>query len=256
MAQFLTAKGIGYHLENIIKSSAKNLCLVTPYLQLSDTLFERLSEVHKKNIPIFLVYGKNTLSPKESMQLQTLTSLKLKYLKNLHAKCYFNEKEMILGSMNLYKFSEDNNREMGILLDAEKDQELYSEAVKEVKSIISAAETRMLDFPPITLNSTQTYTKIKEVIPKAIEKETKPIFQVNKLPKKGYCIRCGDKQTLNPEKPMCYDCYEVWSDYENYDYPEDYCHVCGEDEDVSMEKPICYGCYKTHKKELESRFQL
>lgn len=243
MAQFLTAKGISFHLENIIKSSSRSLCLVTPFLQLSDTLFERLSELNKKNVPIILVYGKDDLSPKESLQLQALSSIKLYFLKNLHAKCYFNEKEMILGSMNLYKFSEDNNREMGILLDAEQDKDLYEEAVQEVKSIISASVKKpVVPLVPIIA---------KEVSKGGIVRRTLASTQVKKLPNKGYCIRCADKLSLNPEKPMCYDCYDVWRDYENYDYPEDYCHVCGEDEEVNMDKPVCYDCYKTYRKELQ-----
>lgn len=244
MAQFLTAKGISFHLENIIKSSSKSLCLVTPFLQLSDTLFERLSELNKKNVPIVLVYGKDDLSPKESLQLQALSSIKLYFLKNLHAKCYFNEKEMILGSMNLYKFSEDNNREMGILLNAVQDEGLFKEAVQEVKSIISASVLKKPIVSSVPINT-------KEFSEGGIVRRTLANNQAKKLPKKGYCIRCADQLPLNPERPMCYDCYDVWRDYENYDYPEDYCHVCGEDEDVNMEKPVCYDCYKTYRKELE-----
>ena len=39
----------------------------------------------------------------------------LYFSKNLHAKCYLNEKKMIITSMNLYEFSQVNNREMAFL---------------------------------------------------------------------------------------------------------------------------------------------
>lgn len=42
--------------------------------------------------------------------------------------------------MNIYEFSEKNNREMGILVEKDKDFELYSSAIKEVYSIIGSAK--------------------------------------------------------------------------------------------------------------------
>jgi hypothetical protein len=42
---------------------------------------------------------------------------------------------MVISSMNLYEFSEKNNREIGILVDAVLDQDIYKEALKEVESI-------------------------------------------------------------------------------------------------------------------------
>lgn len=52
--------------------------------------------------------------------------------KNLHAKCYLNENEAIITSMNLYEFSQMNNNEMGIHLTKSGNPELSQAAYDEV----------------------------------------------------------------------------------------------------------------------------
>ena len=49
-----------------------------------------------------------------------MTSIKTSVRKNLHAKCYLNEKEALLTSMNLYEYSQEHNDEMGILVSVDQ----------------------------------------------------------------------------------------------------------------------------------------
>ena len=53
-----------------------------------------------------------------------------------HLKCYLNEKEAIITSMNLYDFSQVNNNEMGIHVIKNEDAELYEEVYKEARRLI------------------------------------------------------------------------------------------------------------------------
>lgn len=57
---------------------------------------------------------------------------------------------------------------------------------------------------------------------------------------KGYCIRTGEKIPYNIDKPMSYEAWQVWYQYENYDYPENYCHETGERSKgrTSMRNPV------------------
>lgn len=139
MAKFLTTVGNSYSIEQIIINSENFLTLVTPYLKLSKNLIERLKDANLRGVKITLIYGKNDLQESEKSNLQKLTNLQVYFYKNLHAKCYFNEREMIITSMNLYEFSERHNREMGISLEKRKDRIIYEDAIKEVKSIINTA---------------------------------------------------------------------------------------------------------------------
>lgn len=139
MAKFLRTSGISHKIEEIIINAKDELVIVSPYLKLSNNLYERLKEKSDEGIRINFVYGKSELSTAEQGKIERLRTIKMYYYQNLHAKCYYNEQEMIITSMNLYEFSEKNNREMGIHVDRVNDFEMYEEAVKEVKSIIAAS---------------------------------------------------------------------------------------------------------------------
>ena len=115
MAKFLTTSGVSYQVELIIKEANKKLVLISPYIQISKVLLERLQNASDKGVQIHLIYGKDELKPVEKKQLNSIENLKLYYYQNLHAKCYFNEKTMVITSMNLYEFSDKHNREMGVI---------------------------------------------------------------------------------------------------------------------------------------------
>lgn len=87
-----------------------------------------------------VVYGKSELQPAEISWLKSLTYLRTSFCKNLHAKCYMNEEMCIITSMNLYDFSQQNNNEMGILINRAEDPELYKEAYEEAQRIIRISD--------------------------------------------------------------------------------------------------------------------
>lgn len=228
MAEFLTTNGTSYHIEKIITGAKKKLILVSPYLQISKTFYERLLDASKRSISIKIIYGKDELKPSEKKSLAVLKNLELLYFENLHAKCYFNEQEMVITSMNMYEFSEKNNREMGVFVTRINDKGLFDNAVDETLSIIQSSEVIQL-----------SKTKQKLFQPK----NKNP----NKKPKRGYCLRCEDRIEYNVEKPYCRSCFTTWSQFENTEYEENVCHSCGEFESTSMIKPECYECYKKNK---------
>ena len=47
----------------------------------------------------------------------------------LHAKCYINEHEAILTSLNLYEFSRQNNEEMGIYVKNQSEGVVYNNEI-------------------------------------------------------------------------------------------------------------------------------
>lgn len=231
MAEFLTTSGTSYHIEKIIINASKHLTLVSPYLQISKTLFERLKDCSNKGVRIIIIYGKDELKPNEKNSLAELKNVTLFYFENLHAKCYFNENQMVITSMNMYEFSEKNNREMGVYLTKENDSKLFNQASDETKSIIGSSDEISLQ-------------KAERKIPKTKESNSKK----SKKPKRGYCIRCEERIKYDIEKPYCLSCFSSWSKYENTEYEEDFCHGCGQFEETTMEKPVCYPCFKKYEK--------
>ena len=56
----------------------------------------------------------------------------------------------------------------------------------------------------------------------------------------GFCIRTGKQIPFNPTRPLCYEAYQSWSSFENWNYPEKYCHRTGKPSNgrTSMSNPI------------------
>lgn len=163
-----------------------------------------------------LVYGKDDLHPDEARNLKALKNLHLYFMESLHAKCYCNEQEMIITSMNMYEFSERSNREMGVLISRANDQTLYEDAFEEIRSIVN-------------------HSKMERG------------FVEQKQSATGFCIRCSEKISHNPEAPYCNHCYRIWTSFGNPEYTEKVCHTCGRDFESSMNRPECNKCYRKSK---------
>lgn len=238
MADFLTTSGISYNLEQLIKNSNEKLFLVSPYLQIASSLKHLIEERDIRKIDIRVVYRKdNKINAEDMSFLQNLTSVKISACENLHAKCYLNENTAIIASMNLYQYSQQNNREMGIKIEKEKEPELYNEILKEVIVILQTSQDPEFSVKKIETNTT---TESKKVPTKINENQPKKDM--------GFCIRCGTDLKLNPEKPLCLKCYKSWEKYSNSEYKETFCHACGKESNTTVVKPICYACYKKSSK--------
>ena len=170
MAEFLDTQGVSYYLKKLINNANDKLYLISPYLQLNNQLKLSLEDRHKFSIDIIIIYGKvSDINPEDSNWLQSMPGIKLLFHKDLHAKCYLNENEAIITSMNLYMFSQQNNVEMGIYISKEKDEELYKQVSIEVDRIKRGSEHRTI--------SVQKVENIKHETPpvQAAPKQVEPV---------------------------------------------------------------------------------
>ena len=169
MAKYLRTSSISAELENLIRDARKELYIISPYLKLSDNVKELLNDKEREKVEVRIVFGKQELAPAEMSYLEGLSYVRLYFSKNLHAKCYLNEDKMIIASMNLYEFSQQNNREMGILIDTsnEHDKQVYDDATKDIDSIIHNSE----DF---------SYAKVPQKKSPNVKTEEKKKFNTSK----------------------------------------------------------------------------
>jgi phosphatidylserine/phosphatidylglycerophosphate/cardiolipin synthase-like enzyme len=164
MAEFLDTQGVSYYLKKLIDNAEDKLYLISPYLQLNNQLKLSLEDRHKFSIDIVMIYGKvSEINPTDSEWLNSMPGIKLMFHKDLHAKCYFNEKEAIITSMNLYMFSQQNNVEMGIYISKENDEKLYGQIAQEVDRIKRGSEHRTISVQKV--QTTKSPTKPKEKPP-------------------------------------------------------------------------------------------
>ena len=244
MAEFLTTTGVSYRLEEIIKTAAERLVIISPFLRVNERIKELLEDKDRLKIDVRVIYGKNELQPEENNWLESMNSIRTSFCKNLHAKCYLNENEALLTSMNLYEFSQINNNEMGLLVSREKEPELYNEILQESMRIVRVSEEIRVKVARV--NATEN---IKEYSG-AQKTQEKPRPTLEK-PKKGFCIRCKVALLANPSQPYCKGCYASWRRYENKTYEEKHCHTCGNECAATLLKPVCFACYKKYKDVFE-----
>ncbi|QIC72327.1 DNA repair protein [Acinetobacter indicus] len=159
MAKFLNTSATNFFLEELIKNAKERLILISPYLRLNDRIKELLEDKDRLKIDIRIVYGKSDLHPEEIKWLQKLDYVRLSFCKNLHAKCYLNESECIISSLNLYEFSQINNNEMGILVRKYEDDEVFKDAYEEAQRII-----RISDEVRISLDEVKADAVVAEVV--------------------------------------------------------------------------------------------
>ncbi len=231
MAEFLDTTGVSYRLQQLLKGTTEKLILISPYLKINERLKQSLQDLDRFKIDIRLVFRDNELNPVEQSWLRSLPTIRTSYCQNLHAKCYLNEKEAIITSMNLYEFSQVNNQEMGIYVSREKDSELYKNIYEEAMRLV-----RVSNEIRITVAQVPKYPQA----PEAKSGNTT-----------GYCIRCHTELKLNPMVPYCKECYGMWKKKADNSQEESYCHICGKSNKSSINKPSCYDCYKANKDKLE-----
>lgn len=140
MAKFLNTSATTFYLEELIKKAQERLFIISPYLRINDRIKELLTDKDRMKIEVRLVYGKSELAPQEINWLSSLSFLRTSFCQNLHAKCYLNEQEAIITSMNLYDFSQINNNEMGILIQRETEPEVYKDTLEEAQRLFRVGE--------------------------------------------------------------------------------------------------------------------
>lgn len=174
MVKFLTTKGVASHIEEVIRKATKQIFLLSPFLQLSDSVLDRLQRADQIGKRVTLVYGKKEqIDDKTLKQLQTIKGISLLYCPNMHAKCYFSEHGLVIASMNLYQFSEINNKEMGVYFDSVDDATLYKEAQQEALDICISSKKINISEPASNLVS-EPLTPYKVTPQRSIPAPQKP----------------------------------------------------------------------------------
>lgn len=136
--EFLTTEQIKASIESIVRNSSEFLTIICAYLVIPNEHIEYLSKIKQVN----LIGGlESTLSGQEAKLKEKIPGVNIKFVKNLHAKCYMNESTILLPSMNLNKYynptydiSKDNI-EFGLEIHKDEAEELYESIKKEINSI-------------------------------------------------------------------------------------------------------------------------
>ena len=218
MAHVLDTQGIVTELEKIINEAEKYIVLISPFLRISESNYNRLKRATEHGVSVVLIYGKKETS--EAEKFKTFQNCKILFCENLHAKCYCNENDMIISSLNLHECSE-HNFELGVgFSNDKKDGAMYEETSRKINQIYQNSEI--------------------------IWGESRVNFYATNI-NTGFCLNCGQGIGFNPTRPFCYNCYtqirKENNDIKNLRFQ--YCHMCRKRTNyyTSEDKPLCRECW-------------
>lgn len=278
MSKFLAGKALEEKLTDIIWNAKKYILIISPFIKLDNhvrSIFDKIKATHE--IYLILVFGKNEDSKHKSLReddfeyFKEFKNISILYNKDLHGKHYCNEKEGLITSLNLYDYSMINNIEFGVHFSKNINpiEKLFQETEEFTDELVFGNSHLVFFKKPLykkkLLGLTKSYQssiihfdissdffrgnkyQIKHLddfdyssfsdVDKTFDE--KPQRQNNNR-KYGFCIRTGEEIPFNPNKPMSYNAYRTWQQFENYDYEENYCHKTGKRSygKTSMRNPI------------------
>lgn len=245
MAKFLNTSKAYAGIEDVIDKAESKVVLISPYMRLPGQLFDRLKHKDRQGIRTVVVCKGKDLAAEEKGRLRELKYLELRFDEDLHAKCFYNEKTMIITSLNLFDYSVQHNREMGILLSSDEDTDNFNEALSEANYIIEGAKKDSIIGSLIS----GIVKEAKAIIEEPPTKKPSRTRPQSRAKPSGYCIRCGKSIAYDAKAPYCSVCYKVWAKYKDSNYEEEFCHQCGTPNELTaMNKPICNSCYRKSRR--------
>lgn len=129
--EVITNKKIPEKMLDILKNAKEFFIGITPYFSPWEEVEEALKEQAKKGVKIVLLIRRDKESEYEQLQIikeLKSTNVDIFYFRNLHAKVYLNEKEILITSMNMTK-SSLNNFELGVFF---QDKSFIEKFKKEI----------------------------------------------------------------------------------------------------------------------------
>lgn len=247
MIRILSTDGLASQIRDIISQAKDKVILISPFLDEKSDIFDYLDDLRKKSydVPIFVI----TRCPEQShfskqshknaiKRFSSIRKCFVHYCPDLHTKCYFNEYDMVITSLNMLPSSEENNFELGVHINKyDLDGKPYSDALLEINKICEAA------------------------VPKMNQIASDGTFSQQKM--KAFCIASREEITFKgiPDSDTVknYIEYRVYKNLDpteqERDYPQKYCHLCGRsfEEDKknnkrvfksapTLEQPFCEQC--------------
>ncbi|WP_034261053.1 phospholipase D family protein [Altibacter lentus] len=138
---FLNKEYFISRLIQLFNETQEELVLIVPYVKTSAQVYEHLVELDERGVEILMVCREDCLKQSEISKLSKLKHLTLLSHPNLHSKIYLNDYDIIVGSMNLYEYSEQFNREAGFVFPKKEvwDNNNGELCINEIRQIISGS---------------------------------------------------------------------------------------------------------------------
>ena len=138
---------LNYEIENMFKNEWHFILILSPYLDLTEKIQAILAMSHAKIVVLYREIEKESKKKKiEDFQI-SMPNVEFYYIPNFHAKAYITSGTLIVTSLNLYKFSQINNFELGIVLKDTAYNKIIGKLFEELKILFKmyGIDTELLD---------------------------------------------------------------------------------------------------------------
>ncbi|WP_430467896.1 hypothetical protein [Winogradskyella ouciana] len=106
--RLIKPKQISGEIMTLLDEADKEVIIISPYIKVSEwnKLLNTFKNLQNRKVDLKIFYREN-----ESQTFNEVKKLGIKAypIKNLHCKIYLNEKQGVVSSMNLYKYSDENS---------------------------------------------------------------------------------------------------------------------------------------------------
>lgn len=216
MPQIVEPGEIKDTIENIVARALRDILIVSPVIQLTESMFIKIAEASVRSVKISILCA-TMPDPAAAKLLSVIKNLRLNVSENINAKCYFNESSALITSMGLDDMINTMAINTGIMISTTDDNGLYNSLLKCFQKQFNSSLRVLLD-------------------PCSDEQKI-----VSETTYRGFCISCGMPVTFNQSRPYCNMCrkdFESGAD----DIPADFCHSCGKKHAVSLKENLCFIC--------------
>jgi len=124
------------HVSRLLKTAEGRVYIICPYIRLPEflTLDLDVNNPKYKDIKVNVVVGKQQIDDETYNYFSSKKNVSIYFCKNLHSKIYLNDTFGVIASMNLYKYSIDNNIETGVYFSHEEC--IYTECFLKISYIM------------------------------------------------------------------------------------------------------------------------
>ncbi|MCC6370482.1 MAG: hypothetical protein IT236_05690 [Bacteroidia bacterium] len=278
MPQFLTGNKLNAEIGNLIEEAQSLIVIVSPYIKLHERYASALkTKLDNHNVQLIIVFGKNEEDMSKSIVEEDFNFFKqfpnvfIYFEKRLHAKYIANESASIITSMNFYKYSQDNNIEVGVKTERVSyiqdklgagENAFESEAWEYFQRVIDQSDLLFKKEPEIEsgfLGIKKSYKGSKVITDKLSDffknKNVSPqkATSYQQAVATGFCIRTGTTIPFNLSMPLSPEAYQSWLKFSNKDYKEKFCHFSGEPSngETTFSKPILYKNFKQAREKFK-----
>ncbi|MDR1446661.1 MAG: phospholipase D-like domain-containing protein [Treponema sp.] len=138
---------LNYEIENMFRNEWHFILILSPYLDLTEKIQAILAMSDAKVVILYTEIEKESKKKKlEDFQV-SMPNVEFYCIPNFHAKAYITSGTLIITSLNLYKFSQINNFELGIVLKDTTYNKIIGKLFEELKILfnMNGIDTELLD---------------------------------------------------------------------------------------------------------------